>query len=67
MKNTDLISKSCDFYSAEADKLVEKLAKCKTQKQIEKTLLELDALKKKISYEISQINKLEEESGEDFF
>jgi hypothetical protein len=67
MKNTDLISKSCDFYSAEADKLIEKLVKCKSQKQVEKTLLELDALKKKISYEISQVKKLEEESGEDFF
>jgi hypothetical protein len=67
MKDIDLISKSCDFYSAEADRLLEKLTKCKSEKQAKKILLELDALKKRISYEISQIEKLEKDSGEDFF
>ena len=66
MNNIDLISKSCDFYSAEADRLLEKLAKCKSEKQTNKVLLELDALKKRISYEISLIEKLEEDSGQDF-
>ena len=67
MKDIDLISKSCDFYSAEADRLLEKLIKCKSEKQAKKILLELDALKKRISYEIYQIEKLEKDSGEDFF
>ena len=67
MKNIDLISKSCDFYSAEADRLLEKLVKCKSQKQTKKTLLELDALKKRIAYEISLIEKLDEDSGPSFF
>jgi hypothetical protein len=67
MKDIDLISKSCDFYSAEADRLLEKLIKCKSEKQAKKILLELGALKRRISYEISQIEKLEKESGEDFF
>jgi len=67
MDKINLFSKSCEFYSAEADRLLEKLTKCKSRKQAEKILLELDALKKRISYEISQIEKIENEGGESFF
>ena len=67
MDPIEMISKSCDFYSAESERLIEKLKACKSKKQMAKVLNEIQGLKQKISYEISQIEKLEKNGGESFY
>lgn len=54
--------KSCEFYEAESDRLLAKLAKAKNHKQASVIISQLDSLKKKISYEILQIEKIIEEN-----
>ena len=56
--------KTSEFYDKEADRLLKKLEKTTSRKEAAKILVELNSLKKKISFEINEINKkIEEERG----
>lgn len=56
--------KTSEFYENEADRLIKKLEKATSRKDAVKILAELDSLKKKISFEINEINKkVEEQRG----
>lgn len=56
--------KTSEFYENEADRLIKKLEKATSRKDAVKILAELDSLKKKISFEINEINKkIEEQRG----
>lgn len=56
--------KTSEFYDKEADRLLSKLEKTTSRKEAAKILAELDSLKKKISFEINEINKkIEEDRG----
>jgi hypothetical protein len=54
----EIILKSSDFYIREAKRIQAKLDKAKTAKQKGKILIELQNLKKKIAFEIAEINKI---------
>jgi len=54
----EIILKSSDFYILEAKRILAKLHKAKTAKQKGKILIELQNLKKKIAFEIAEINKI---------
>lgn len=58
----DMMLKASDFYIKEADKLLKKIDSAKSRKAKLKYLGELRSLKSKISFEISQINKIMEEN-----
>jgi hypothetical protein len=65
MNHLDMLIKTSEFYEAESERLLEKLASCKTKKQKLNTLAELNSLKQKIKFEINQISKIIEENTED--
>jgi hypothetical protein len=54
----ETILKSSDFYIREAKRIQAKLRKAKTVKEKSEILVELQNLKKKIAFEIAEINKL---------
>jgi len=62
MDQIDIMIKTCEFYEAESDRLLAKLAKTKNSKQASVVISQLDSLKKKIAYEILQIEKIIEEN-----
>jgi hypothetical protein len=54
----ETILKSSDFYIREAKRIQAKLHKAKTVKEKSEILVELQNIKKKIAFEISEINKI---------
>ena len=58
----DMMLTASNFYIKEADKLLKKIDSAKSRKAKLKYLVELRSLKSKISFEISQINKIMEEN-----
>jgi hypothetical protein len=64
MDEIEMFIKTSEFYENEADRLIKKLEKATSRKDAVKILAELDSLKKKISFEINEINKkIEEQRG----
>jgi hypothetical protein len=64
MDEIEMFIKTSEFYENEADRLIKKLEKATSRKDAVKILAELDSLKKKISFEINEINKkVEEQRG----
>lgn len=64
MDDIEMFIKTSEFYDKEADRLLKKLEKTTSRKEAAKILVELNSLKKKISFEINEINKkIEEERG----
>ena len=53
-----MIIKTSEFYEKEADRLIEKLEKAKSKKEAVPIINELNCLKKKIIFEINQIQKI---------
>jgi hypothetical protein len=56
--HAETILKSSDFYIREAKRIQAKSLKAKTPEEKGKILVELQNLKKKIAFEIAEINKL---------
>jgi hypothetical protein len=54
----EMIIKTSEFYEKEADRLIEKLEKAKSKKEAVPIINELNCLKKKIIFEINQIQKI---------
>jgi hypothetical protein len=64
MDEIEMFIKTSEFYEKEADRLIKKLEKTTSRKEAIKIISELNSLKKKISFEINQINKkIGEERG----
>jgi hypothetical protein len=64
MDEIEMFIKTSEFYEKEADRLIKKLEKTTSRKEAIKIVSELNSLKKKISFEINQINKkIGEERG----
>ena len=64
MDHLEMMLKTAEFYEKESDRLLKKLEKCKSKKQSAAVLNELTSLKKKIVFEISQIEKIIEENSD---
>jgi hypothetical protein len=58
MDHMEMIIKTSEFYEKEADRLIEKLEKAKSKKEAIPIINELNCLKKKIIFEINQIQKI---------
>lgn len=57
-----MMLKTAEFYEKESDRLIGKLEKTKSKKQATAVVNELNNLKKKILFEITQIEKIIEEN-----
>jgi len=57
-----MIMKVSEFYEKEADRLIGKLEKAKSKKEAIPIINELNCLKKKILFEINEIQKIIDEN-----
>lgn len=57
-----MMLKTAEFYEKESDRLIAKLEKAKSKKQAASIVNELNNLKQKIVFEITQIEKIIEEN-----
>lgn len=62
MDHMEMIIKTSEFYEKEADRLIGKLEKAKSKKEVITIINELNCLKKKIIFEIKEIQKTIDEN-----
>lgn len=62
MDHLEMIMKVSEFYEKEADRLIGKLEKAKSKKEAIPIINELNCLKKKILFEINEIQKIIDEN-----
>lgn len=64
MTKLEMMTKSTDFYMAESVRLLSENLKCKTEKEKKKSRQKILSLRAKIKFEIGEISKMLEETGE---
>jgi hypothetical protein len=62
MDHLEMMLKTAEFYEKESDRLIAKLEKAKSKKQAASIVNELNNLKQKIVFEITQIEKIIKEN-----